>query len=60
MVELAHALGVVTTAEGIEDQATLDALVELGCDHGQGFFVAKPMPAADLERWFASSPWANG
>lgn len=46
---LAHGLRVEVTAEGIERQEELDAVVRLGCDRGQGYFFAKPMPAADAE-----------
>jgi len=35
-------------AEGIEDEATLELLALWGCDEGQGYFIAKPMPAAEL------------
>jgi diguanylate cyclase len=35
-------------AEGIEDEATLDLLRELGCDLAQGYLISKPMPASEL------------
>jgi EAL domain-containing protein (putative c-di-GMP-specific phosphodiesterase class I) len=38
-------------AEGIETQADLDALKQLGCDVGQGFFLSHPVPAAGLSAW---------
>jgi diguanylate cyclase (GGDEF)-like protein len=47
-IELAHTLGLQVIAEGVEDQATLDALSEFGCDLAQGFHVGRPAPAADL------------
>ncbi|MBI5487008.1 MAG: EAL domain-containing protein [Deltaproteobacteria bacterium] len=59
IVDLGHALDVQITAEGIEDQQTLDVLVELGCDQGQGFFIGRPMAPPDLDRWLADSPWAR-
>ncbi len=46
---LARGLGVEVTAEGIERQDELEAVVRLGCDRGQGFLFAKPMPAAEAE-----------
>ncbi|MCA0144195.1 bifunctional diguanylate cyclase/phosphodiesterase [Blastococcus sp. LR1] len=51
VVELGHNLGLVTVAEGVEDQATWDALNALGCDVAQGYHMARPMPVVDLERW---------
>ncbi|WP_043306861.1 bifunctional diguanylate cyclase/phosphodiesterase [Pseudomonas sp. ML96] len=49
IVQMARALGLHTVAEGIEDDATCRRLIELGCDQGQGYWFARPMPAADLE-----------
>ncbi|MFI1994551.1 putative bifunctional diguanylate cyclase/phosphodiesterase [Actinoplanes sp. NPDC020271] len=52
-ISLGHNLGLSVVAEGIEDQQTADALRELGCDVAQGYHFARPMPAADLDRWTA-------
>jgi len=46
---LAHGLGIEVTAEGIENEEELAAVVDLGCDRGQGFLFAKPLPAALAE-----------
>ena len=46
---MAHALGVPVTAEGIENAATLNAVLAMGCDVGQGWYLGKPMPASDVE-----------
>lgn len=43
-IDLAHALGQTVVAEGIEDEATFRALIDLGCDVGQGYFLGKPLP----------------
>ncbi|MES1201540.1 MAG: EAL domain-containing protein [Pseudomonadota bacterium] len=43
-VELAHSLGMSVTAEGVETEAALKALTEMGCDTAQGYFIGKPMP----------------
>lgn len=56
-IGLAHNLGVSVVAEGIEHGATLERLERLGCDEGQGFHIARPMPAADLGHWLKSSIW---
>ncbi len=45
MNNLAHALGLETVAEGIETAAQLQAVRRLGCDHVQGFHLARPAPA---------------
>jgi diguanylate cyclase (GGDEF)-like protein/PAS domain S-box-containing protein len=50
LASLAHALGVVAIAEGIESHSQLTAVQKLGCDHAQGFLFAQPMPGADLGR----------
>ena len=50
-IELGHRLGMLVVAEGIEDQATWDALRDLGCDRAQGYFIARPMPADALRTW---------
>jgi EAL domain-containing protein (putative c-di-GMP-specific phosphodiesterase class I) len=47
-IQLGHSLGLRVVAEGIEDQAMLDLLTELGCDLAQGFFIGKPKPADKL------------
>jgi diguanylate cyclase (GGDEF)-like protein len=44
VVTLAHALGLTVTAEGIETTRQLQALRELGCDLGQGYYFARPQP----------------
>jgi EAL domain-containing protein (putative c-di-GMP-specific phosphodiesterase class I) len=42
MVVLAHKLGIMVVAEGIEDASQLKALRDAGCDEAQGFLLAKP------------------
>ncbi len=49
--QLAHAMGKVVVAEGVEGREQWDALRELGCDHAQGFGIGRPLPADDLLRW---------
>ena len=54
VLSLADALGMATTAEGIESEELANALTELGCSQGQGFFFAKPLePDAALAYWLA-------
>ncbi|WP_260483703.1 putative bifunctional diguanylate cyclase/phosphodiesterase [Sphingomicrobium flavum] len=52
ILSLAQALGMKTTAEGIEDLQTATTLSALGCASGQGFYFAKPLKADDaLAYW---------
>jgi EAL domain-containing protein (putative c-di-GMP-specific phosphodiesterase class I) len=55
LIHIAHEIGLIVTAEGVEDQETLDLLVALGCDKAQGFFIAVPMPGDRLELWMRKS-----
>lgn len=54
-VGLAHSLGLRLVAEGIEVAETRDMLADLGCDVGQGYLFARPMPTADVADWLAAS-----
>ncbi len=47
-VDLAHSLGMKVTAEGVETAMVQALLTAMGCDMAQGYFIARPMPAADL------------
>ena len=44
-IDLAHNMGLVVVAEGVEDEATLERLKALGCDMAQGYFLSRPLPA---------------
>ncbi len=50
MVGLSQALGLQTIVEGIETKEQLAKLRELGCDTGQGFYFAKPLPLAQAQQ----------
>ncbi|MFI6577061.1 putative bifunctional diguanylate cyclase/phosphodiesterase [Nocardiopsis sp. NPDC050513] len=49
IIQLGRDLGVQVVAEGIERAEQLEQLRGMGCDHGQGFLVARPMPASGVE-----------
>jgi EAL domain-containing protein (putative c-di-GMP-specific phosphodiesterase class I)/ActR/RegA family two-component response regulator len=53
-IRLAHDLGLRTVAEGIETDADERLMRALGCDLGQGFLYARPMPPSQLPIWAAS------
>jgi EAL domain-containing protein (putative c-di-GMP-specific phosphodiesterase class I)/CheY-like chemotaxis protein len=50
-LKLARQLQLKTVAEGVESQADWDLLRDLGCDEMQGYHVARPMPAEEIEGW---------
>jgi len=56
-VDLAHNMGLRVVAEGVENEGCLAMLRGMSCDLAQGFFIAKPMPAARLSDWLAACPW---
>ena len=58
-IELAHKLGLTVTAGGVEDDATLNQLRELGCDAVQGFLLSRPLAAEDVPNWVRESTWAK-
>ncbi len=47
-IDLAHGLDLVVVGEGVETEAQMTILGELGCDHGQGYVFAYPVPVHDL------------
>jgi EAL domain-containing protein (putative c-di-GMP-specific phosphodiesterase class I) len=69
VVGLARVFGRASVAEGVESTAHAEALRALGCDMGQGYGFAPPMPAEALEEWmrprctggtYTSAPHADG
>jgi EAL domain-containing protein (putative c-di-GMP-specific phosphodiesterase class I) len=54
-INLAHDLGLQVVAEGVEDEAVATELRRLGCDVAQGYWLSKPMPAADLGDWLQAT-----
>ncbi len=59
MVQLGDALGLETLAEGIEDEAQLQALRGEACRSGQGFWFSRPLRADDAEAFLRSRPLAD-
>ena len=55
VVSIARALGMTTTAEGVETEAQRDLLTEMGCDHIQGWLVSHALPSEELARSFQSN-----
>lgn len=55
-IDLAHRLGAVAVAEGIEDAPTFALLEQLGCDVGQGYLLGKPQLFSELVNSLSASP----
>lgn len=53
LVALAHDLGLVVIAEGVETEAAIAALIEMDCDFMHGYAIAAPMPAKEASDWYA-------
>ena len=51
MVDLGHALDLTVVAEGVENADIASRLSAIGCDEGQGWHYAKPMPPEALRTW---------
>ncbi len=56
-IRLAHNLGQLVVAEGVEDRETLDILEKMDCDEVQGFFISHPLPAEEFLDWCRN--WDN-
>jgi diguanylate cyclase (GGDEF)-like protein/PAS domain S-box-containing protein len=57
VIDLAANLGLRSIAEGIETPDQLNRLRELGCDQGQGFLFARPLPPNDVSMTLLDSAW---
>jgi EAL domain-containing protein (putative c-di-GMP-specific phosphodiesterase class I) len=56
VTNLSHALGMTVTAEGVETPGQRDEIGAIGCDHSQGYFYARPMPAATFSMCLGMRP----
>jgi diguanylate cyclase (GGDEF)-like protein/PAS domain S-box-containing protein len=56
IISMAHALTIDVTAEGIETEDQLELVRILGCDFGQGYHLAKPMPGEQLSELMTAVP----
>jgi EAL domain-containing protein (putative c-di-GMP-specific phosphodiesterase class I) len=52
----AHNLGLIVTAEGVEDESALEMLDKMGCDIAHGYFFSKHLPKAELLNWIEPKP----
>lgn len=58
-IDLGHNLGCKVVAEGVERRETLERLKALICDAAQGYYISRPIPAADLTRWLNKGPFST-
>jgi EAL domain-containing protein (putative c-di-GMP-specific phosphodiesterase class I) len=58
IIDLAHGLGLIATAEGAEDRDTLALLRDMGCDRVQGFLVSDPLEGQHFVPWLLHSAGA--
>jgi EAL domain-containing protein (putative c-di-GMP-specific phosphodiesterase class I) len=57
IVELGHRLGYRVTAEGVEDVRAFEYLTEVGCDHAQGFYIAKALAPQEFDHFATTALW---
>jgi diguanylate cyclase (GGDEF)-like protein/PAS domain S-box-containing protein len=57
IIDLAHNLSVQVVAEGVEDQETMDRLIEYGCDAAQGYWFSRPLAREPMREWLERSPY---
>ncbi|QBM18918.1 hypothetical protein MARI_30610 [Marinobacter sp. JH2] len=55
-INMCHSLGYTVVAEGVEDEATLNLLSDMGCDQIQGYFLNRPLPFEEVIEWLADQP----
>ncbi len=48
IIKMSQELGIDNVAEGVEDAETAEALRQLGCDYGQGYYWSRPLPQAEF------------
>ena len=51
IIAMAHALGMRVVGEGVETEDQYKLLLQAGCDYAQGYWCARPMPAAEFDVW---------
>ena len=57
-IYLAHSLGLRMVAEGVENAGALAELTRHGCDQAQGYYLSRPVPAAELDLWLERREFA--
>lgn len=57
-IEMVHNIGRKVVAEGVEDEETMQLLLELGCDMIQGFHLCRPLADHELRQWLDTTAWS--
>ncbi|HTW07445.1 MAG TPA: EAL domain-containing protein [Acidimicrobiales bacterium] len=60
IVEMSHAMGLRVVAEGVSSEGMVTATTTLGCELAQGFYWARPMPAAEFADWWQAATISQG
>jgi EAL domain-containing protein (putative c-di-GMP-specific phosphodiesterase class I) len=55
IIAMAHSLSLEVIAEGVEDESHIQLLRKMQCDIVQGYYIARPMPAAEFEQLLSSN-----
>jgi len=55
ILQIGHSLHMVTIAEGIETDEQSQLVTQMGCELGQGYLFARPLPAADVDGWLTAT-----
>ena len=56
-IDLAHNMGHQVIAEGVDNEAALNLLKQMGCDLAQGYHITQPVEAERLRKWLYNSDW---
>ena len=59
-IDLGRNLGLQVVAEGVETEQAWDELSQLGCNMAQGYYLSRPVPAAELTQWMRRRPLEAG
>jgi EAL domain-containing protein (putative c-di-GMP-specific phosphodiesterase class I) len=51
VIDLAHTLGMRIIGEGVESEEQAEQLIEMGCDLGQGYYFAEPLPPEEVSEF---------
>ena len=58
-IDLAHNMGLMVVAEGVENETTFSLLQSMGCDLLQGYYISHPIPAEAMQQWLTTSQWGT-
>lgn len=57
IINMAHNFDLKVIAEGIEDEASYEILMELGCEIAQGYLVSRPLKPEQFKKWIREDKW---